>query len=88
VFDALADPTRRRILDRLREKPTETGRLAREFPTISRPAVSKHLRILSRAGLVSERRVGRTRVYHVTAGPLKAVEKWLSTYRQKRRRRS
>ena len=81
VFHAVADPIRRRILDRLRRGPAETGRIARDFP-VSRPAVSKHLRVLSDAGLVRGKRTGRSRVYTLAAGPLRRIEEWLVPYRE------
>jgi len=81
VFHAVADSVRRRILDRLRRGPAETGRIAREFP-VSRPAVSKHLRVLADAGLVRGKRTGRSRVYSLAAGPLRRIEEWLAPYRE------
>jgi len=80
VFHAVADPIRRRILDRLRHSPAETGRIAVDFP-VSRPAISKHLRILEEAGLVRGRRAGRKRVYTLVSGPLRRVDEWLAPYR-------
>jgi len=81
VFHAVADPIRRRILDRLRRAPAETGRIAIDFP-VSRPAISRHLRILEEAGLVRGKRAGRRRVYMLVAGPLRRVEEWLGPYRE------
>ena len=81
VFAALADPTRRAVLDLLRQHGSlPAGRIAHAFP-VSRPAVSKHLRLLRRARLVEERRHGRNRVYRLNPNPLKAVDSWLSQYR-------
>lgn len=80
VFGALADPTRRAVLDLLRRSSLPAGRIAQAFP-VSRPAVSKHLRLLRRARLVEERRHGRLRVYRLNPDPLKAVDSWLSHYR-------
>jgi DNA-binding transcriptional ArsR family regulator len=80
VFDALADPTRRAVLDLLRRGNLPAGRIARAFP-VSRPAVSKHLRLLRRARLVEERRHGRHRVYQLNPRPLRAVDHWLNHYR-------
>jgi len=85
VFRALADPTRRRIMDRLREAPLSVGVLAVEFP-MSRPAISKHLRLLREARLVRERREGRRRVYALDPRPLVAVDAWLDRYRRDLRR--
>ena len=80
AFNALADPTRRAVLDLLRQGSLPAGRIAQSF-TVSRPAVSKHLRLLRRAHLVQEHRQGRQRVYRLNPGPLRAVDSWLSHYR-------
>ena len=81
AFSALADPTRRAVLDLLRAGTRPAGEIARAF-TVSRPAISKHLSILRRAHLVEERREGRHRMYHLNPEPLKAVDSWLNHYRQ------
>ena len=78
-FQALADPTRRAILELLRRGSQPAGQIARAFP-VSRPAISKHLRLLRRAHLVQERREGRHRVYTLNPQPLKAVDSWLGQY--------
>src|SRR5580692_3777925 len=80
AFGALADPTRRAVLDLLRQGSLPAGQIAEAFP-VSRPAVSKHLRLLRRARLVQERREGRHRYYQLNPAPLKAVDEWLSHYR-------
>jgi DNA-binding transcriptional ArsR family regulator len=80
AFSALADPTRRAVLDLLRAGTRRAGEIARAFP-VSRPAISKHLKILRRAHLVEERRQGRHRMYQLNPGPLKAVDSWLEHYR-------
>ena len=80
VFQALADPTRRAILTLLRQGSQPVGSIARDFP-ISRPAISKHLRILREAELVTEIKVGRNRLYELNAEPLKNVDDWLAHYR-------
>ena len=80
AFAALADPTRRAVLDLLRHGSLPAGRIAQAFP-VSRPAISKHLRLLRRAQLVRERRVGRRRLYRLNPEPLRAVDSWLSEYR-------
>lgn len=80
AFAALADPTRRAVLDLLRAGTRPAGEIARSF-TVSRPAISKHLRILRRAHLVEERREGRNRLYQLNPEPLKAVGSWLNQYR-------
>ena len=80
AFNALADPTRRAVLDLLRGGMRPAGEIARSF-TVSRPAISKHLGILRRAHLVEERREGRHRLYQLSPEPLKAVDSWLDQYR-------
>jgi DNA-binding transcriptional ArsR family regulator len=80
TFSALADPTRRAVLDLLRKGSQPAGQIAQAFP-VSRPAISKHLRLLRRAHLVHERREGRHRVYQLNPEPLKAVDSWLGPYR-------
>jgi DNA-binding transcriptional ArsR family regulator len=80
TFQALADPTRRAVLDLLRRGKQPAGQIASAFP-VSRPAISKHLRLLRRAHLVSEHREGRHRVYQLTPEPLRAVDSWLEQYR-------
>jgi len=80
TFSALADPTRRAVLDLLRKGRQPAGQIAQAFP-VSRPAISKHLRLLRRAHLVHERREGRHRFYHLNPEPLKAVDSWLDHYR-------
>jgi DNA-binding transcriptional ArsR family regulator len=80
AFSALADPTRRAVLDLLRAGTRPAGEIARAFP-VSRPAISKHLKILRRAHLVEERREGRHRMYQLNPEPLKAVASWLEHYR-------
>ena len=80
AFQALADPTRRAVLDLLRRGSQPAGQIANAFP-VSRPAISKHLRLLRRAHLVREHREGRNRVYQLNPEPLKAVDNWLNQYR-------
>ena len=79
AFGALADPTRRSILDLLRERPTLTaGEIAAQFPRISRPAVSKHLRVLRQARLVRARERGREWHYSLDPRPLAEIYRdWL-----------
>lgn len=72
IFAALADPTRRAILQMLRERDLTVHEIAAAF-AISRPAVSKHLRVLREAGLVRDREVGRTRVHQLATGPAAAL---------------
>ena len=79
AFHALADPTRRAVLDLLRQGSQPAGQIGVRF--LSRPAISKHLRLLRRAHLVQERREGRNRLYQLNPEPLKAVDTWLHQYR-------
>ena len=81
VFFALADPTRRAILSRLVDGPAKVGELAKPF-AISAPAVSKHMKILDRAGLIERSVVGRE--HHCSLHPqaLKEAEDWLKFYRE------
>ena len=81
VFKALSDPTRREILALLRERRRPAGEIAARF-SISRPAISKHLRLLRGAKLVTETRDGRERLYQLNAAPLKSVDAWLAAYRR------
>lgn len=80
TFQALADPTRRAVLDLLRRGSQPAGKIAGAFP-VSRPAISKHLRLLRRAHLVREHREGRHRVYQLNPEPLRAVDNWIEQYR-------
>lgn len=81
TFAALADPTRRAILARLVEGECSVGELAAPFD-ISLPAVSKHLRVLERAGLVAQRREAQRRQCRIEAAPLKEVAQWTERYRR------
>lgn len=80
TFQALADPIRRAVLDLLRRGSQPAGQIAGAF-TVSRPAISKHLRLLRRAHLVEEHREGRNRIYKLNPGPLRAVDSWIEQYR-------
>jgi DNA-binding transcriptional ArsR family regulator len=80
TFRALADPTRRAVLDLLRRGEQPAGQIAESFP-VSRPAISKHLRLLRRARLVTENQRGRHRFYQLNPVPLQAVDSWLEEYR-------
>ena len=80
VFRAIADPTRRAILDRLRGGPARAGSLALDFRQ-SRPAISKHLKVLRQARLVTGVRTGRERVYSLDPVPLQRVAGWVEGYR-------
>ena len=80
TFAALADPTRRAILARLRSGEYSVTELAQPFD-MSMPAVSKHLRVLERAGLIARRRDAQWRRCRIEAGPLKEVADWAERYR-------
>ena len=79
VYVAIASPVRRALLDTLSAGPRPVRDLAAEF-SISRPAVSQHLRILREASLVTEERFGRERRYQLTPAPLREVGRWLTHY--------
>jgi len=81
TFAALADPTRRAILARLLLGECSVGELAQPFE-MSMPAVSKHLRVLERAGLIAQRRDAQWRRCRIQAGALKDVSDWTERYRQ------
>jgi DNA-binding transcriptional ArsR family regulator len=78
-MDALGDPTRRAILDRLLNGPMPVGELARQFP-ISRPAISQHLRVLKRARLVTDRPVGNRRLYAVDPAGVEALRTYFDRF--------
>lgn len=78
---ALADPTRRRIIELLADGEVAAGQLCDEF-SVSRPAVSRHLRVLREAGLVRARVDGQRRLYALDARPLAELDAWLEPYRQ------
>jgi DNA-binding transcriptional ArsR family regulator len=79
VFRAIADPTRRQILALLRGGRRSVGEIAGNFRA-SRPAISRHLRVLRAAGLVVARRDGTARICELNAKPLRAVDDWLRDY--------
>ena len=81
TFAALADPTRRAILARLALGETSVTELAKPF-AMSAPAVSKHLKVLERAGLIARGREAQWRPARLEAGPLKDVAKWIEHYRR------
>jgi DNA-binding transcriptional ArsR family regulator len=76
---ALADPTRRRVFERLRSGPHAVGEVARGLP-VSRPAVSQHLKVLKEAGLVADRPEGTRRVYYIDPNGLGALRQWLDQF--------
>ena len=77
VFDALGEPVRRRILELLSDGPTPVGQLAARLP-VGRPAVSKHLRVLSNAGLITRRSVGTRNLYLLAPDGMAAAQQWLA----------
>ena len=81
TFSALADPTRRAILARLAEGETSVMELAAPF-AMSQPAISKHLRVLENAGLITKGRDGQKRPCRIEAEPLEAANEWLERYRE------
>jgi DNA-binding transcriptional ArsR family regulator len=81
VFAALADSTRREILIRLMDGDATVAELARPF-SISQPAISKHLKVLERAGLISRSRHATARLSHLEAAPLKEATMWMENYRE------
>src|SRR3984893_13977587 len=76
IFDALGEPVRRRILELLHDGPTPVGELAARLP-VGRPAVSKHLRVLSDAGLIEHRSAGTRNLYMLAPGGRAAAQQWL-----------
>jgi DNA-binding transcriptional ArsR family regulator len=80
TFAVIAEPTRRRILDRLRGGEAGVGELVGVL-AIAQPTVSKHLKVLREAGLVSVRVAAQQRIYRVEPAPLRAVDGWLQPYR-------
>ncbi|MGC1213565.1 MAG: metalloregulator ArsR/SmtB family transcription factor [Micromonospora sp.] len=81
AFAVLAEPTRRRILERLRHAESSVGDLV-DALGMSQPAVSKHLKVLREAGLVSYRTAAQQRIYRIDVRPLQAVDDWLAPYRR------
>jgi DNA-binding transcriptional ArsR family regulator len=80
MFEVLAEPNRRRILDLLREAERAVGDLASELG-MSQPGMSKHLRVLRQAGLVDVRVDAQRRLYRLRPGPLREIDEWLAPYR-------
>jgi DNA-binding transcriptional ArsR family regulator len=81
VFRAIADPTRREILGMLRSRRRSVGEIAGNF-RVSRPAISKHLRVLRAAGLIVTKSEGTARICQLNAAPLRAVDDWLRDYQE------
>ena len=82
TFDVLAEPTRRRILDLLRDDERPVGDLVARLE-LSQPGVSKHLKVLREAGLVEVRREAQRRLYRVRPEPLAEIDEWLAPYRRR-----
>jgi DNA-binding transcriptional ArsR family regulator len=80
VFAALADPTRRALLQRLTEGDASVAELADPFD-MSQPAISKHLKVLESAGLISRNRIATARYSHLEARPLKEATEWMQNYK-------
>jgi DNA-binding transcriptional ArsR family regulator len=81
AFAALAEPTRRRILDELRASERSVGELV-DALAVSQPTMSKHLKVLRTEGLVSSRVAAQRRIYRIEAAPLQALDLWLEPYRR------
>jgi DNA-binding transcriptional ArsR family regulator len=81
VFGALADPTRRAILSRLTDGDATVAELAAPF-SVSQPAISRHLKVLEQAGLISRSRRATARLSHLEAQPLQDATRWLARYRE------
>ncbi len=79
AFAALTDPTRRAVLERLRDGPRPVGEIARGLP-VTRPAVSQHLKVLKDAGLVGDRSEGTRRIYYIDPHGLGPVRAWLDQF--------
>lgn len=82
VFEALAEPNRRTLLDLLADGEQPAGALVATLPRLSQPAVSRHLRILREAGLVQVRPDGQRRIYTLRADGLAEVDQWIARYRR------
>jgi DNA-binding transcriptional ArsR family regulator len=80
ALEALADPTRRQIVELLAERDRDAGEIASHFD-VSRPAVSRHLRVLREHGLVRSRGEAQRRIYSLDPGPLEEIDAWLAKYR-------
>ena len=85
VFRALADPSRRLLLDRLFERDGQTLKDLESQLDMSRIGVMKHLRVLEAAGLVVSRKVGRTRLHYLNAVPIRAIhDRWIGKFTERR----
>jgi len=79
LISALADPTRRAVFEKLRDRPRPVGEIAEGLP-VTRPAVSQHLKVLKDAGLVTDRSVGTRRIYYIDPKGLGAMRAWLDQF--------
>jgi DNA-binding transcriptional ArsR family regulator len=82
VFEAVAEPTRRAVLDLLATRERTAGEVVAAFPALTQPAVSRHLRILRESGLVDVRPDGARRLYSLSPSALIELDRWLQTYRR------
>jgi DNA-binding transcriptional ArsR family regulator len=82
VFEAVAEPTRRGVLDLLSRRERTAGELVAAFPSLTQPAVSRHLRILRESDLVDVRPEGTRRIYSLRPTALAELDRWLNTYRR------
>ncbi len=82
VLSAIADPSRREVLDMLAKGERPAGDLVKAFPRLTQPAVSRHLRVLREAGLVEARPRAQQRTYVLRPGQLREPDQWISPYRQ------
>src|SRR5438876_11515973 len=82
VFEALAEPTRRAVLDLLARRERSAGELVSAFPALTQPAVSRHLRLLRESQLVDVRADGTRRVYSLRPAALAELDRWLESYRR------
>lgn len=84
IFKALASPTRRRMLDEIRDQPLTTGDLCQRFPELDRCTVMQHLKVLEGADLVIARREGRERWNHLNSMPIKQIhDRWIGPYAER-----
>lgn len=81
IWKALSDPTRREVLDLLRDGPRQTTEIVDEFPQLSRFGVMKHIDVLREAGLINTRSEGRYRINSLNVAPIRQIlERWISKY--------
>ena len=81
TFAVLAEPTRRRIVDELRAAERSVAELVQAL-AVSKPTVSKHLKVLRDSGLVSRRTAAQQRIYRIEVKPFQALDEWLAPYRR------